>query len=546
MAARLGLSGAGFLGPVLKGLAATVEITVEFDEMLDSVKFVSERETEYDLLSAGTYTSLGSGRRLWSRDIVFGTDTDYGDSGGRAIKNTLQWTITKKYNPNPEGEPPDVDVDRDAFNTDRDYSRVYDAATGTATENQACGMAWRDDVKYLYVLHNTRVIRVLDEDGDAVQADVPLPTTEGFIDPESICYLGSDRFAVLDEGSSGVRNPRIILFHLLPDETEIGETKIYELDRVDEFSGNLGAEGLAYDPVEEIFYVGTQSTHTQKGALWKVDLQNADTDGRPSQTFLFFWHDVLCSPGHVGVGAVLGDIYFSRSFINGQANNSVFCSFYEPATGTYEDRRMLVQVDIEDGTFISGFSHNISGWVCGMTMIDATEKILFCRLGLYTNYWRYEHTGNEESTVFEKQIWVKDIPLKWGLCLAGQEAQLGEAICFVNVGDVNPMARDSTFGINILPIFTDEFFRQHEYSGNRYAQTIRNWGGAATVEFWTDEDLGTPSIAEMDIADLEGYLWEGPSWGLHEVYVRLRASTGSANYVDIPGYIRFKQFECPE
>ena len=141
---------------------------------------------------------------------------------------------------------------------------------------------------------------------------------------------------------------------------------------------------------------------------------------------------------------------------------------------------------------------------------------------------------------------MKDIPLKWGLCLAGQEAQLGEAICFVNVGDVNPMARDSTFGINILPIFTDEFFRQHEYSGNRYAQTIRNWGGAATVEFWTDEDLGTPSIAEMDIADLEGYLWEGPSWGLHEVYVRLRASTGSANYVDIPGYIRFKQFECPE
>lgn len=146
--------------------------------------------------------------------------------------------------------------------------------------------------------------------------------------------------------------------------------------------------------------------------------------------------------------------------------------------------------------------------------------------------------------VFIRQFWVKDPPTEKGIYIANQEAQSGEAVVFINASDPNRYARDATFGINILPEFSDEFFLQHEYDGNRYAQTLRNWGGAATVEIFADGGTD-PIIPEQDIADLAGYYWETPSYGLHTLTIRLRASEGSSHYVDLTAKVRFRQYPCP-
>lgn len=159
--------------------------------------------------------------------------------------------------------------------------------------------------------------------------------------------------------------------------------------------------------------------------------------------------------------------------------------------------------------------------------------------------WSVIHTVNtdeSETSTFKREFYVKDLPAKGSIYLAGQEAQIGEAFCFIEEGG-SGLSANASFSINILPVFSDEFFSQHEYYKNRYANTLRNWGGAATVEIFSGNTLGDPIISEMDIKDLHGYYWENPGYGRKRLIVRLRSSVGSPNYVTFSGYIRFKQFQ---
>lgn len=128
-----------------------------------------------------------------------------------------------------------------------------------------------------------------------------------------------------------------------------------------------------------------------------------------------------------------------------------------------------------------------------------------------------------------KAFYVINLPPQQSLYIAGQEAQLGEA--FFLIGSGEPI----TFGINILPNIGDEFFRLHEYFGNRFANTLRGWGGASTAEVFLNT---VPIIGERYIGDIHGYYWDSPPEETTTVTVRVRAALGSPHFVDIAGTIR--------
>ncbi len=365
-------------------------------------------------------------------------------------------------------------------------------------------------------------------------SNISLPS-DPFSAPQDILYLGSDRFAILNEGGGG--SPTIVLFHIRADEEELLDDYIvYELPEVAETGG--GARGFAYDRWRDKWYVGTASIAAGEGGLYEIDLHSDDTDGGPATTRLYYWDDVVSVTDGLDAGALLGSIYYSPNLGAGSVNDSLLCLF----RGGSASHRQILQLDIQSGEILSTFNHGLTGEMEALVFTEYNEEMFFGRNSSGTNFWRYGHTAFRDTRTFTKQFWVKDIPFMGGLYLANQEAQLGEAVVYINSADVNPYARDATFGINVLPVFSDEFFTQHEYAGNRYAQTIRNWGGARTVEFWVD---GSRVIDEINIGDLAGYYWDDPSYGLHDVFVRLRADWASAYYVDIPGYIRFRQFPCP-
>ena len=154
----------------------------------------------------------------------------------------------------------------------------------------------------------------------------------------------------------------------------------------------------------------------------------------------------------------------------------------------------------------------------------------------------------------KRQFFVKDLPTSGSLYIENQECQASEAIIFASIDGDGPVTEENgnaakiSLSINILPNFADEFFTLHNFSGNRFANTIRAWGGAATASLFID---GITAIAEKPIEDFDGFFWEtrllAPpadlpvSYGQHTVTVRLRAKLGSVNAVDIDGVIRIRQ-----
>lgn len=590
MSARLELAGADVLGPILRGLGGRVKIEIQRGEILDDVRIFSLGSNKFtkDLLSIGEFENLSDGRRIFSADIVYGIDTDYGVTGSPAVRNYLQWKVTRKVPQNPSGArftekaySDDSDamknqseatmrLDRDWL-TPRDYSQQL---TGSAipTGSEASGLAWREDNQTLYVLGDNLRIKVVNREGVETQNEISLSGL-GISDSEAIVYMGSDRFAVLDEGVAGGRPVRLHLFHLRQGADTVNPSgiKTYTLSSIEEFPGGSGAEGLAYDRISGKFYVGTQSTRTDEGGLWEVDIGSRNTDGEPTQALLYRWNDTLVEEGHLGNGAILGDLHFSHDLGAGALNQSILCHFRTPDAGGPESNRQVIQIDRDTGRFISKYHHNLGGKWEGFTVDDDSESFFFVREGGGANFSRHDHTKFEDADIFRRQFFVKDKPAKGGLYLNGQEAQLGEAWVFINSTDLNRFAKDAAIGINILPVFSDELFLGGEWEGNlgepvelhrfispgvlfaeegrkrpnRYATTVRNHGGAKTVEVFTDSIFSGPVIPETAIEDLGGYYWPTPSFGLHTVTVRLRAALGSPNYVDIVGYVRFRQFECP-
>jgi hypothetical protein len=124
MSQRVGLAGSGLLGPILKGFGGRIEITLERDERLSAARIYSDFFERELLGSGGSYTDIGNGRRLWTRDIVFGVDTDYGVTGALPIRNKLEWTIKKRGVHLPLADPVSTNDDRPFFAGTRTYTRV--------------------------------------------------------------------------------------------------------------------------------------------------------------------------------------------------------------------------------------------------------------------------------------------------------------------------------------------------------------------------------------------------------------------------------------
>ncbi len=591
MSSRLELAGADVLGPIMRGFGGTVEIEIQKGEILEDVRIFSLGDNQFskDLLAIGSFANLPDGRRLFTADIVYGIDTDYGFTGAEAVRNYLQWKVKRKV---PEN-PPSPRFDEKAYSDDSDAMRniseaelrrdgdffvLRDYAPQLVTSaipvgSEASGLTWREDNQTVYILGDNLVLMVVNREGTVIQDQISLAGL-GMSDTEAIVYMGSDRFAVLDEGATGVRPVRLHLFHIKQGGNVVHPStlKTYTLSDIEEFSGGNGAEGLAYDRVTEKFYIGTQPVGDGEGGLWEVDLKTRNTDGEATQSLLYRWHDVLVEPGHLGDGALLGDLHFSHDLGGGAVNQSILCQFRTPDAGGPESMRQVIQIEQETGTFISKYHHTLAGKWEGFTFDDDSESMFFIREGGGANFTRHDHTKFEDVEIFRRQFFVKDLPAKGSIYLNGQEAQLGEAWVFLNRGDVNRFARDATIGINILPVFSDELFRGGEYEGtldraeelrqftdpltlvaefgkrrpNRYATTVRNHGGAKTVEVFADSIFTPPVIEEIDIEDLGGLYWENPTYGLHTITVRLRAAFGSPHFIDITGFVRFRQFQCPE
>jgi hypothetical protein len=397
------------------------------------------------------------------------------------------------------------------------------------------GIGFRPDRGWVYVVTEGLELRILDRDGVTVRPTIGLPSSH-FTTPVSITYMGSDRFAVLDA------NPHIILFHLTYTATEVDveqDLKSIPLNDIGSSPGG-GVNGIAYDPVDDVFYVGTESTGDDLGGLWEVDPKNPNTDGEATQTLLFHWYESVIESNHVGSNATFEDVYFSRDLAGGLVNDSVFCLF----AGIKSDQRRVSQLNKSTGSHISSIDYgpliNMRGLV-----FDTDFEDMYLVGGASADVYKFEHDGLVEETTFDRQFFVKDLPTK---------------------SDPNRFGREVTFSINILPNLSDEFFLQHEYDGsldagpipnsavvdsslrraNRWANTLRNWGGAATCEVFLDSVLDPPIIAEQDIGDIHGYHWDSPTYGTHSLTIRLRASEGSAEYVDLVGYFRIMQIECPE
>jgi hypothetical protein len=130
-----------------------------------------------------------------------------------------------------------------------------------------------------------------------------------------------------------------------------------------------------------------------------------------------------------------------------------------------------------------------------------------------------------------RQFFVKDIPSEGNLYLGNQEAQAAGAVWTIRAGE--PVS----FGIDILPSLGDEFFGLHEYTGNRFSNTLRNWGGAFTGQVWLGQIV---IINERYLGHIHGYYWDAPAAGTHIVVVRIRAAAGSPYFIDIEGTIRIE------
>jgi len=143
--------------------------------------------------------------------------------------------------------------------------------------------------------------------------------------------------------------------------------------------------------------------------------------------------------------------------------------------------------------------------------------------------------------VSRRHFWVRDFPSADGVYVDNQDAQGAEAVVDCNLDDAIAYARKADFSIAFFPAINDEFFTQHELTLNRWANTIRNWGGVETVQIWLD---AVEIWGETDIADVDGYFWEPTVYGTHTLLCRFRAKEGSSTYQDISATIRLRQTPC--
>ena len=178
-----------------------------------------------------------------------------------------------------------------------------------------------------------------------------------------------------------------------------------------------------------------------------------------------------------------------------------------------------------------------------------------------------------------RQFWVMDPPTTEGIYVDNQNASdvSNPARVFVDPtaaknagagfaqGETDHSAwwdKNLSFSINMLPGISDEFYQQQEHFvesdqsgasllhrgwGNRYANTIKNWGGAKTVEVFRGSESDA-IIPESYVSDIHGFHWGVVSEAqltTHTLTFRLRALPESSTYVDMKAYVKISRLPCP-
>lgn len=194
-----------------------------------------------------------------------------------------------------------------------------------------------------------------------------------------------------------------------------------------------------------------------------------------------------------------------------------------------------VQIVTDDGTVVSSPSFVQAGTTATVDVVFGTDTSAGVPSVRNHIIW------TTDRGVSRRHFWVRTFPTSEGVYVDNQNAHGAAALVDCHIADSKPYARRLDFSIAFFPTINDEFFTQHEYNPNRWANTIRNWGGIETVEVWLD---GVPIYPETDIADVDGYFWEPGSYGLHTLLCRFRAAWGSTTYQDISASIRVRQTPC--
>jgi hypothetical protein len=290
------------------------------------------------------------------------------------------------------------------FGTERTYEVIATNDLNTSGFTEASGATYAEDRDWIYILSDSGdLITVRDRNGNRVQDDITLPGSV-VTDLEGIAYMGNGEFALLDEGSTGGNPVQIHRTHIAIGETSVSATEIitYDLNDIevydDAIAGGVGAEGLAYDRTNEVFYVAVQSMDENEGRLWKVDLSPTD---EPEQIPMYYWYDILVSNGHVTNPVWVGDIEFQPQLEDGSGFYAkslfVLTNNRNEAGG---NARKVIQIDLETGTYISEFDHSIAGQSEGLCFDIGVREDMFIageQTG-GTNFRRYSYTGPTTSS----------------------------------------------------------------------------------------------------------------------------------------------------
>lgn len=167
-----------------------------------------------------------------------------------------------------------------------DYRVVVDALPIEGIEKNLSGLTWNGDTQTLFgVINNPGRIVELSRDGVLLRG-IDL---RGFEDPEAIEYIGGGEYIVADE-----RTQKVMCVTIDADTTGIQAEGLQRLSLGMGHAGNLGIEGLAWDPANRKLYAAKERnpvhiyevTGFPQEPNTTMDIEVSGDSGRDSRLFL--------------------------------------------------------------------------------------------------------------------------------------------------------------------------------------------------------------------------------------------------------------------
>jgi len=262
--------------------------------------------------------------------------------------------------------------------TDCVYTEIDsgDLSSGGTQHPESSGLCYAPDRDYIVSVSDDLFIREFERVGfTPVQSDVALGN--GMLDVEGICWIGDwftdFDYAILDEGASGGALTRIHLVPFAAGQTSTPTGVVtFSLPDIPRHTGTYsgeGCEGLAYDPNKDLFYVSNQADTESDAGIWEVNLNVLNTDGFPTQRFLYDYTTAgivngaaPSPPSPVAFSDLFHGAQMGSARPDGPFNRSLFLLTRD----TTASRRLVIQLDTESGAIISVFTHAEAAQVEGV------------------------------------------------------------------------------------------------------------------------------------------------------------------------------------